>query len=512
MDQIDLGTGLDEQRQNRLHKLKALKANPYEETKASVSGKAADILARFDELEGQKVDIAGRLMSKRGMGKVSFSDLQDDSGRIQLFTKVDVLGEDLYADWLQLDIGDVVQVSGEIFRTNRGEISVRTENYTLLAKALRPLPEKFHGLTDVDTRYRKRYLDLIVNPDVKETFRKRSRIIRALREAMEERGFLEVETPILSTIASGATARPFITHHNALDLDLTLRIAPELYLKRLVVGGFTRVYEIGRNFRNEGMSVKHNPEFTMIEGYQAYTDYHGMMELMEYLIVAACDAVSDTRVIEYQGEEVNLNPPFARVSMVDMVKEVTGIDFTEERELSEFREAVRALGLEEKIDNMTKGELLFACFDEKCEPLLIQPTFVYGYPIENSPLAKQYKDNPAYTERLELFITGREFGNAYSELNDPFEQNRRFQDQLRRRQEGDLEANMPDNDYVEALEYGLPPTGGFGIGVDRLVMLLTDNSSIRDVLLFPTMRPLLKKEANEIENGYDALSEETVDI
>lgn len=500
MDHLDINSGLDEQRQNRVNKLQALESSPYLETTAEVNGKAADILARFDELEGQKVSLAGRLMSKRGMGKVSFSDLQDDTGKIQLFTKVDVLGEDLYKNWLQLDIGDVVQVTGEVFRTNRGEISVRTENYKLLTKALRPLPEKFHGLTDIDTRYRKRYLDLIVNPDVKETFRKRSKIIGALRSAMDERGFLEVETPILSTIASGATARPFITHHNALDLDLTLRIAPELYLKRLIVGGFTRVYEIGRNFRNEGMSIKHNPEFTMIEGYQAYTDFEGMMELMEHLIVKASDAVNDSRIITYQGETVDLNPPFARVSMIDKVKEVTGIDFGEDKDLEAFRKDARALGLEAKIDNLTKGELLFACFDEKCEPLLIQPTFIYGYPIENSPLAKQYKDNPALTERLELFITGREFGNAYSELNDPFEQHRRFADQQRRREEGDLEATLPDNDFIEALEFGLPPTGGFGIGVDRLVMLLTDKSSIRDVLLFPTMRPLQKQEASPEES------------
>lgn len=494
METTDLGSGLHEQRLNRLNKLNELERSPYRETTARQTGKAADIAARFDELEGQTVFLAGRLMSKRGMGKVSFSDLQDESGQIQIFTKIDVLGETAYAGWQQLDIGDVVQVEGEIFRTRRGEISVRNQGFLLLAKALRPLPEKFHGLTNTDTRYRKRYLDLIVNPDVKDTFRKRSAIIASLRQDMIARGFLEVETPILSTIASGAAARPFTTHHNALDLELTLRIAPELYLKRLVVGGFERVFEIGRNFRNEGMSIKHNPEFTMIEGYQAFTDYRGMMDLMEHLIASAARTVLGRTVVEYQGKTIDLTPPFARKTMAEQVKETTGIDFNEVRDADILRASVKALGVETDLSNLTHGELLNVCFEEKCEADLIQPTFIYGYPIENSPLAKQFSDNPAITERLELFIDGREYGNAYSELNDPEEQKRRFEDQQRRREAGDAEANMPDDDFIEALEYGLPPTGGFGIGVDRLVMLLTDQASIRDVILFPTMKPLTRQE------------------
>lgn len=499
MESTDLGFGLDEQRRNRLNKLHALDTNPFEETTADVTAKAADIIACFDEIEGRHVHVAGRIMSKRGMGKVSFSELQDETGRIQIFTKIDVLGDDAYASWLQLDIGDMVQVRGEVFRTNRGEISVRNEGYVLLTKALRPLPEKFHGLTNMDTRYRKRYLDLIMNPDVKETFRKRSQIIASMRRSMDARGFLEVETPILSTIASGAAARPFLTHHNALDLELSLRIAPELYLKRLIVGGFARVYEIGRNFRNEGMSIKHNPEFTMIEGYQAYTDYHGMMELMEHLIATASKDVLGTTIIEYEGETIDLTPPFARKSMLEQVKETTGIDFAADESLESLQGSVRALGIEADLTNLSKGELLFLCFEETCEPLLVQPTFIYGYPIENSPLAKQFKHDKLFTERLELFIGGREYGNAYSELNDPEEQMRRFSDQQRRREEGDVEANMPDYDYIEALEYGLPPTGGFGIGIDRVVMLLTGESSIRDVLLFPTMKPLSKQEADAID-------------
>lgn len=504
MDNQSVGTGLDEQRQNRLNKLHALEVSPYTKTTAMVDAKAADIVSRFDSLEGQTVHVAGRLMSKRGMGKVSFSELQDDTGKIQIFTKIDALGEAAYTAWLDLDIGDMVQVTGDVFRTRRGEISIRNAQYELLVKALRPLPEKFHGLTNTDTRYRKRYLDMIVNPDVKATFVLRSKIIASLRREMEARGFLEVETPILSTVASGATAKPFETHHNALDLTLSLRIAPELYLKRLIVGGFTRVFEIGRNFRNEGMSIKHNPEFTMIEGYQAYTDYRGMMELMEHLVAAACQDVNGTTVIEYGDRTLDLTPPFARKSMIEVVKDATGIDFAATDDIETLRDAAKQLELDKSVKDLTKGELLALIFDEKCEETLVQPTFVYGYPIEISPLAKQYADDPLFTERLELFIDGREYGNAYSELNDPEEQMRRFADQEVRREKGDDEATKADLDFIEALEYGLPPTGGFGIGVDRLVMLLTNNTSIRDVLLFPTMKPLTKREAEQADAALES--------
>jgi lysyl-tRNA synthetase class 2 len=490
LPEIDL-LGDEEQRRNRVEKLLALIADgesPYLETTADVTGSAVDVSVRFDELEGQTLALAGRIMSRRGMGKVSFSDLQDSTGRLQVFTKIDVLGEEEYARWQSLDIGDLVWVEGVVFRTRRGEISINNHKFKLLAKCLRPLPEKFHGLTNIDTRYRKRYIDLIMNPDVRETFRVRSRILSSLRRQMEARGFLEVETPILSMVAGGAAARPFETHHNALNVDLTLRIAPELYLKRLVVGGLERVFELGRMFRNEGMSVKHNPEFTMLEGYQAYTDYRGMMELMEQLVSKTAEEVLGTTKIDYQGVAIDLTLPFARKSMVEAVKEVTGLDFAALSDEEAHRQ-VGALELDGYKPSLSRGELLWLLFEEKVEETLIQPVFIYGYPIEVSPLAKQYRDNLQMTERLELFMYGREFGNAYSELNDPFEQQRRFADQVKRREKGDEEATLADEDYIEALEYGLPPTGGFGIGVDRLVMLLTDSASIRDVLLFPTMKP-----------------------
>lgn len=512
---VDTTENLNEQMQIRLEKLEGLEAEgckPFTVRTAEQSHHAAQIIDDFASLEGQKVVVAGRMMSKRGMGKVSFSDLQDRSGTVQIFSKIDLLGEEAYRAWLNLDIGDLVEVHGEVFRTKRGEISVRSESYRLLAKCLRPLPEKFHGLTDKDTRYRKRYLDLIVNPEVKTSFEKRSRIISAVRSYLNQHDFLEVETPLLNIIAGGASARPFITHHNSLDLDLFLRISPELYLKRLIVGGFERVYELGRNFRNEGMSVRHNPEFTMLELYEAYTDYKGMMEICENIIADACRTVNAGECeISFNGQEIDLTPPFRRVSMAELVEAKTGVDFTGDLGLEEAKAVAEKAGLAEQVTaEMGRGDILNLLFEELCEAELIQPTFVYDYPIEISPLTKKKPEDPRFTERFELFISGMEFANAYSELNDPRDQKERFQEQLRRRQAGDDEANLPDQDFVEALEYAMPPTGGLGIGIDRLVMLLTDNSSIRDVLLFPTMKPLGDKTTiNQASDGASSESSES---
>lgn len=483
-------------RRDKLQKLEEAGLSPYRLTSCQVSHHALDIIQSFDELEGQEVSVAGRLMGKRGMGKVSFADLLDRTGSIQIFSRLDNLGQENYQAWQELDLGDFLAVTGEVFRTRMGEISIRNASWTLLAKALRPLPEKYHGLKDTDMRYRKRYVDLMVNTEVRETFIKRSRIIQLIRQELDRRGFLEVETPLLNTIAGGATARPFVTHHNALDLDLFLRISPELYLKRLIVGGLERVYEIGRNFRNEGMSTKHNPEFTMLELYQAYGDYHTMMEITEDLISIACLDICGTHGIDYQGQALSLKPPFQRLSMIQAVRDHAGLDFDQLDSDQAAREALRAKGLTDISDKMTWGELLNLAFETFAEEKLIQPTFLIDYPIEISPLTKiKPGTDGRLTERFELFIGGREYGNAYSELNDPFDQRRRFADQQRRHEEGDEEAQLPDEDFVEALEYGMPPTGGLGIGIDRLVMLLTNQASIRDVLLFPTMKPLEGKDA-----------------
>jgi len=477
----------EEQMRFRLDKLRKLQAqgqDPYRLTRCEVTDQAARILADFESLEGQTVSVAGRLMARPGMGKVSFGDLMDRSGAIQIFSRLDTMGEEAYRAWQDLDLGDVVAVTGEVFRTRTGE------NWQLLAKSLRPLPEKFHGLRDTDLRYRKRYVDLMVNPEVRETFEKRSRVIRLIREELDRQGFLEVETPLLNTVAGGASARPFVTHHNSLDLDLFLRVSPELYLKRLIVGGLERVYEIGRNFRNEGMSTRHNPEFTMLELYQAYGDYHTMMDITETLFSACCLAVCGSHEIEYQGQPLSMKPPFRRLSMMDAVREYAGLDFSKIETDAQAREAARALGLEVITGQMTWGEVLNACFEAYVEEKLIQPTFLLDYPVEVSPLTKLKPGTDGrLTERFEIFVVGREHGNAYSELNDPFDQRARFADQQRRRDAGDEEAQLPDEDFVEALEYGMPPTGGLGIGIDRLVMLLTDQPAIRDVLLFPTMRP-----------------------
>ncbi len=477
-----------EVRMEKLDKLRAVR-DPFEEVAYDVTHHAADIQENFESLEGTVVQIAGRLMSKRGMGKASFCDLMDRSGRIQTFTKFDIVGEEAYQVWQALDLGDIVGIKGEVMRTNRGEISIRTLSYTLLAKCIRPLPEKYHGLKDTDTRYRQRYLDLMMNPEVRKTFETRSLVIRTIREFLHRRDFLEVETPILNTIPGGAAAKPFITHHNTLDMDLYLRIAPELYLKRLIVGGMERVYEIGRNFRNEGISVRHNPEFSMIELYQAYTDYHGMMELTETMIEEVCRTVHGDTKIEYDGTLLDFSAPFRRLSMRDAVLEYAGVDFYEVKTFEEAKALAEERGIEIQ-PGWKKGDIFNHFFETYAEDKLIQPTFIYDYPIEVSPLTKKKPGNPELTERFELFVHGNELANAYSELNDPVDQRERFAAQLARREAGDDEANRMDEDYCVALEYGLPPTGGMGMGIDRLCMLMTNSVSIRDVLLFPTMRPL----------------------
>ena len=483
---------MHEQMQVRLGKLNALKEagnDPFTEVEWPVTRHSQDIIDNFADLEGQQAVLGGRLMSKRGMGKASFCDLADKKGRIQLFVRVDELGEAAYKEWQKLDIGDLVGVEGEIFRTRRGEISLKVSSYKLLAKALRPLPEKHHGLKDTEIRYRQRYLDLIVNPEVRETFIKRSLIIRTIRAELEKKDFIEVETPILNVIPGGAAARPFITHHNALDLDLYLRIAPELYLKRLIVGGFERVFEIGRQFRNEGLSIKHNPEFTLLELYQAFTDYRGMMELTEELIAAAARAVHGQTQVSWQGQAIDLTPPFRRMSMQDAIKEYAGVDFAQVPDTAAAQALAKEHGLADLKKEMLRGDIMNLLFEHYCEEQLVQPTFIMDYPWEISPLTKKKPGQPELTERFELFINGREYANAYSEVNDPLDQRERFAAQLAKREAGDEEASMLDEDYCLALEYGMPPTGGLGIGIDRLVMLLTDAASIRDVLLFPTMRP-----------------------
>ena len=487
-----IGEELLQVRRDKLEALQNSGNDPFEITIYDRTDCAKDIVESFKDDEEKKVSVAGRIMSKRGKGKVMFMDIHDRSGKIQIFAKFDDLGEDVYSALKKWDIGDIVGIKGFVFKTKMGEVSVHATSVELLSKSLLPLPDKFHGLKDTDLRYRQRYVDMIMNPEVKDVFIKRSKIIKTIREELDSQGYIEVETPILNTIPGGAAARPFITHHNTLDIDLYLRIAPELYLKRLIVGGMEKVYEIGRLFRNEGMDIKHNPEFTTIELYEAYTDYNGMMDLTEKLINKACLAVNGTDQIEYQGEQINLSLPFKRVSMIEAVKEFTGIDFGEFiGDTEKAKEYAAELGLEVKATD-TWGNILNSAFEEKVEENLVQPTFIYDYPVEVSPLTKRKKGVPEIVERFELFATRRELANAYSELNDPIDQRKRFEYQLMLRESGDDEAQMLDEDFLTSLEYGMAPTGGMGMGIDRLVMLLTDSASIRDVLIFPTMKPLDK--------------------
>lgn len=477
-------------RREKLEKLKQNNKNPFEITKFDITHTSKEIIDNYEELEGKDVTIAGRIMAKRIMGKASFCHIQDGDGKIQSYVSINDLGEESYKQFKEDDIGDIIGITGFVFKTRTGEISIHAKEVILLSKSLRPLPEKFHGLKDTDLRYRQRSVDLIMNPEVKETFKKRSLIIKEIRNMLDEKGFMEVETPILQTIPGGASARPFITHHNTLDIDMYLRIATELYLKRLIVGGFDKVYEIGRNFRNEGMDIKHNPEFTCIELYEAYTNLEGMMNITEELIRRCANKVCGTGKISYQGEKIDLEKPFRRITMIDSIKEVTGVDFNTVETDEEAQKIAKDLNMEIDPIKTTRGDIIVQVFEEKVEETLRQPTFLYEYPIENSPLTKKCKDNPRMTQRFELFIGGREYANAYSELNDPIDQYERFLKQVQAREAGDEEANMMDDDFVQALEYGMPPTGGMGMGIDRLVMLLTDSASIRDVLLFPTMKPL----------------------
>ena len=485
---------LNQQRKVRREKLAALQEagqDPFQQTRFDWDATSQQIKDNFDAMEGKPVKVAGRLMSKRGMGKVSFCDLQDRDGRIQLYARQDEMDEAVYKAFKKYDIGDIVGVDGEVFRTQRGEMSVRAKNITLLSKSLLPLPEKFHGLQDKELRFRQRYVDLMVNPEVKRNFVIRAQFIKFMREYLDNMGYIEVETPVLNTIAGGAAARPFVTHHNTLDIDMYMRIATELPLKRLIVGGMDRVYEIGRIFRNEGMDPKHNPEFTTVELYQAYTDFHGMMDIAEGIISGAAQKILGTYQVEWQGEQIDLTPGWRRLTMVDAVKEHVGIDFGAITDDAEAVAAAKAVGVElADAAEKTWGNALYACFDQRVEEKLIQPTFITMYPVEVSPLTKRSPADPRLTERFELFICRSELANAYSELNDPIDQRQRFEKQVEQRERGDDETEMLDEDFLNALEYGMPPTGGMGMGIDRCVMLLTGADTIREVILFPTMKPL----------------------
>ena len=506
-------------RLEKLDELKAKNANPYEitgknaelkvgyeaEEKAIIeaaNGNEEEIAAGLDKIKERTVTIAGRIMSWRDMGKANFIDVRDGSDRIQVYVRMNDIGKEEFAEFKKWDIGDIIGIEGFVFRTRKGEISVHAQKVTLLSKSLLPLPEKWHGLKDQDTRYRQRYVDLIVNPDVKDTFVKRSMILREIRNYLDNLGYIEVDTPVLHTLEIGAAARPFKTHHNALDIDMYLRIETELYLKRLIVGGFEKVYEVGRIFRNEGMDTSHNPEFTSIEMYQAYTDYKGMMELIENMYETLALKICGDTTIDYQGEKINLKAPWEKLTMVEAVKKYAGVDYNDWATDEEARACAKEKGVEvEEGENATKGHVLIAFFEEFVEDKLIQPTIIYDYPVENSPLAKRKPSDPAFTERFEYFVYAREMGNAFSELNDPVDQKERFVKQVEAKRAQGANAEV-DEDFVTALEYGMPPTGGLGLGLDRLVMLLTDSSSIRDVLLFPTMRPIAQdnRRGDESEN------------
>ncbi len=476
-------------RRDKLEELRANGQDPFVITKYDVTHHSNEIKDNFDAMEEQTVRLAGRLMSKRGMGKVVFADLQDGNGRIQLFVKIDEVGADALAAFKKYDIGDIVGVEGAVFRTKMGEISIRARSIVLLSKSLRPLPEKFHGLTDLETRYRQRYVDLMVNPEVKRNFVIRSKFIQYMRSYLDHMDYIEVETPVLNTIAGGAAARPFITHHNTLDIDMYMRIATELPLKRLIVGGMERVYEIGRIFRNEGMDPKHNPEFTTVELYQSYADFHDMMDIAEGILSGAAKEILGTYEVEWMGEKIDLTPGWRRLSMVEAVKEYVGIDFGAITDDAEAVAAAEAKGVElADAAERTWGNALYACFDQRVEEKLIQPTFITMYPVEVSPLTKRSPEDPRLTERFELFVCHSELANAYSELNDPVDQRERFQKQVEQRERGDDETEMMDEDFLTALEYGMPPTGGMGMGIDRCVMMLTGQDTIREVILFPTMK------------------------
>ena len=493
-------------RRDKLAALRAEGRDPFKETRFDVTHHAQDIKDNFDALEGSEVRVAGRLMSKRGMGKVSFCDLQDKSGRIQLYARKDEMDEEEYDRFKKYDIGDIVGVEGEVFRTQRGEMSVRAKKITLLSKSLRPLPEKYHGLTDKEARYRQRYVDLIINPESKRNFEIRSKFVAYLRRYLDSLGFMEVETPVLSPIAGGANARPFITHHNTLDIDMYMRIATELHLKRLIVGGMERVYEVGRIFRNEGMDTKHNPEFTTCELYQAYTNLDGMMDILEGILSGAAKEILGTYHIQWLGQDIDLTPSWKRVTMADAVKEVTGADFMAIEGDAEAAAALaKSVGVDMDGVDKTWGNALYETFDQKVEETLVQPTFITMYPVEVSPLAKRSPSDPYLTERYEMFVCGCEMGNAFTELNDPMDQYERFKAQVEKRANGDDEAEMMDEDYVMALEYGLPPTGGLGFGIDRCAMMLCGTDSIRDVILFPTMKPLdMPKKSEKAEEKAEA--------
>lgn len=476
-------------RREKLQTLMENGKNPFLIEKFDYTNHSNEIKDNFEEMEGKQVSLAGRLMSRRGHGKVNFMDMQDSEGRIQIFAKLDFLGEEAYNDLSFLDLGDIIGVHGEVFKTKAGEISIKAKEIIMLSKSLQILPEKWHGLKDTDTRYRQRYVDLIVNPEVKDAFILRTKIIKAVREYLDDRGFLEVETPVLSTIAGGANARPFITHHNTLDIEMYLRIANELYLKRLIVGGFEKVYEMGKMFRNEGMDTRHNPEFTNIELYQAYVDYEEMMRLTENLFAYVAEKTLGTTIINYQGKEINLTPPWKRLDMTEAVKEYSGVDFSTIDTDEEAIAIAKSKGIE-VTKGMTRGHIISEMFEEFCEEHLVQPTFITGHPVEISPLAKRNPDDPRITNRFEAFMNTWELANAFSELNDPIDQRERFEDQVKQKETGDDEAHPMDTDFINAIEVGLPPTGGLGIGIDRMIMILTNQPSIRDVLLFPTMKPM----------------------
>ena len=477
-------------RRDKLKELQEEGKDPFEITKFNRTNTAGEIKANYDKFAEKDVTVAGRIIAKRIMGKASFCTIQDSDEKIQSYVSINDLGEESYKAFKTYDIGDIIGITGFVFKTRTEEISVHAKEVTLLSKSLRPLPEKFHGLKDPDLRYRQRYVDLIMNPEVKKTFETRSKIISEIRRILDEKGYLEVETPILNTISGGATAKPFITHHNALDLPMYLRIATELNLKRLIVGGYDKVYEMGRIFRNEGMDIRHNPEFTSIELYAAYENYHDMMDITEELFQRCATKVCGTTKITYQGKEIELGGKWKRITMIDSIKEACGVDFNTINTDEEAIKLAKERNIEIPTGKETRGHIISLFFDEYVEKTIVQPTFVYDYPVEISPLAKKSPKDPRLTERFEIFIDGREYGNAFSELNDPIDQYERFKEEIAARENGDDEAGMMDEDYIQALEIGLPPTGGLGIGIDRLVMLLTDAASIRDVLLFPTMKPL----------------------